>query len=222
MPQSNVLLVQTATSNTASVLAAFRRAGTTLQRSQDPHAIQHAPFVVLPGVGAFGAAVHTLQQAGLIEPLRQRILQGRPTFAICLGLQLLCARSQESPDAQGLGVIPGQVTRFQGVPRIPQFGWSQVTPSSPQSFFTPGYAYFANAYCLRQSPDGWDVATSQYGGDYVAAIAKDAVVACQFHPELSGEWGHQLICRWLSMQPTLNAPKGTNDTKTPPRPTGGA
>lgn len=194
-------IVQTATANLASVLAGLRRAGAAPTFLEDPADVLAFPKVVLPGVGAFGAAMGQLRKAGLVDPLRERIQRGLPTLGICLGLQLLCDASEESPGVEGLGLISATVKRFQGDLRVPQFGWSQVSPGSEASFFREGYAYFANSYRIDVAPAidaGWEVATAEYGGPYVAALRKGDVVACQCHPELSGTWGHDLLTRWCN------------------------
>lgn len=191
-------VVHTGTANLASVFAALRRAGVTPQDTLDAVVIEHAPRLVLPGVGAFGAAMQNLHEADLIEPLRRRLRAGRATFAICLGMQILCASSEETPGIEGLGLFDLPVTRFRNTPRIPQFGWAPVEVSpTTQGILCDGYAYFAHSYRLIEQPQGWRCALSEYGGPFVAALEKDGIVACQFHPELSGGWGHELICRWL-------------------------
>ncbi len=193
----DVAVVQTGTANTASVLASFRRLGATPTVTADPDDVRTAHRVVLPGVGAFAAAMEQLQGLDLIEPLRERITDGRPTLAICLGLQLLLEGSQESPDIGGLGVIPGKATRFPDDVLVPQLGWNKIAVSSGSKVLADGYAYFANSYRLQSAPDGWACATSEHGGSFVAALERNALLACQFHPELSGRWGHDLLARWL-------------------------
>lgn len=203
----DVWIATTGTANLASVKAALYRAGTEPHLATTPEQVQQAKWLILPGVGAFGAAIQCLQEAHLFQALQDRILAGRPTLAICLGLQLFASASEESPGFTGLSIVPGTVTRFpEQSPtstgsfqrlRVPQFGWSQVHAPKHNTVFSTGYAYYANSYCLRDIPEGWDIALSEYGGSYVAAMCKGAVMACQFHPELSGAWGHSLILSWL-------------------------
>lgn len=199
MKQLRVGIVQTGTANIASVLAALRRAQVEAYLLNTAEELQKADRVVLPGVGAFGAAMESLTAAELTETLTKRIREERPTLAICLGLQLLCSQSEESPDATGLDLLDATVQRFSPSLRVPQFGWSAVQSPNPDSFFEPGFAYFANSYCLPSAPSDWDVAYAEYGASYVASMRKGGVVACQFHPELSGIWGHRLIQRWLAL-----------------------
>ena len=160
--------------------------------------IRDAAFLVLPGVGAFGAAIDHVDQRGLREALVDRIEEGRPTLAICLGMQLLAEKSDESPAATGLGVVSERATRLPQDLTVPQLGWNRVVPDPRSRFLEPGWAYFANSYKLASIPDGWIGATTDYGGDFVSSIERGDVLACQFHPELSGPWGADLLDRWIN------------------------
>jgi len=193
-----VAVVRTGIANTASVIAAFERLGAHPFLTVDPLDVQRADHVVVPGVGAFGAAMTALRDSGLVESITQRLRAGRPTFAICLGLQVLCERSEESPGVEGLGLIPASVGKFPDSVRVPQLGWNRVDPAPGCALLQPGWAYFANSFRLAEVPDGWHGALSEYGGSFVAALERGNVLACQFHPELSGRWGLELIGRWLA------------------------
>jgi glutamine amidotransferase len=197
---TGVVIVRTGTANLASVVAALRRLGADPQLTAEPGEVENAAAVVLPGVGSFGAAMQSLQADGMAAALRARIEAGRPTLCVCLGLQLLCAESEESPGVRGLGVIATRVRRFERTLRVPQFGWNHVQAQAGGTMVRSGYAYFANSYCLREPPDGWQAATAEYGGPFVAALEHGAVLACQFHPELSGAWGAELLGRWLTLR----------------------
>lgn len=197
MNSCEVLIIQTGVANTASVLASIRRIGAIGRLTEDPGEVKKGKRVVLPGVGTFGAAMEKLQQTGLQEVLQERIARGLPTLAVCLGLQLLCSQSEENPGIKGLGIIPHPVCRFASSVRVPQFGWNLVTPEPESEFLEKGFAYFANSYCLQEAPKGWQVAFTEYGGSFVSALERGSVLACQFHPELSGEWGLGLLRRWL-------------------------
>lgn len=197
MSTPSVGIVQTGVANTASVRAAIRRAGIEPTFVDDPTDVDTFDRVILPGVGAFAAGMERLGEDGLIEPLRQRIDEGRPTMLVCLGMQLLCASSEESPGVDGLGVIDARVTSFPGKVSTPQFGWNTVKPEGDPGFLREGYAYFANSYRLARPPDGWSYALTDHGGPFVSALERGAVLAVQFHPELSGSYGQTLIERWL-------------------------
>lgn len=197
---AEVLIVPTGTANLASVAAAFRRLGAGVRTAERGREILQASHVVLPGVGAFGAAMARLMGQGFAEALRRRIAEGRPTLAVCVGHQLLFAASEESPGVAGLGVLPGTVGRFPSSVRTPQFGWNRVEPDPNCLLVEPGWAYFANSYRAVEAP-GWSCAWSEHGGRYLAAIEKGRVLGCQFHPELSSGWGARLLARFLALEP---------------------
>lgn len=192
-----VVVVPTGTANLASVLVGLRRAGARPRVSCDPREVAEAGRVVLPGVGTLAAAADQIGRSGLEQPLAERVRLGRPLLAICLGLQLLCEHSDESPGFAGLGVVPGRVTRFPAGVRVPQLGWNRIEPGPGCDLLEPGYVYFANSYRLERVPAGWVAATADYGGPFVAALERGPVLACQFHPELSGNFGLGLLRRWL-------------------------
>lgn len=194
---SRLVIIPTGTANTASVLAAFARLGAVVDDAAGPEEVTGADGVVLPGVGAFGAAMARVDALGLRSALRSRIDQELPTLAVCVGMQLLCRESEESPGASGLGAIDVTVTRFRGEEKVPQLGWNQVEPGPGSKFVEAGWAYFANSYRLEAVPEGWVEAGTDYSGRFVSALERGGVLATQFHPELSGEWGARLLDRWL-------------------------
>lgn len=191
-----VIVVKTGTANLASVAAALRRIGAEPVVSDDRRLVASAKRLVLPGVGTLGASMARLEAADLVEPLRERVLSGRPTIAFCVGLQLLCEGSDESPGVTALGLVGRHVFRFPDEVAVPQFGWNRIVPDPGASILEEGYVYFANSYRVVEKPDGWISAMSEYGGPFVAAFEKDAVLACQFHPELSSTFGLTLLKRW--------------------------
>jgi glutamine amidotransferase len=192
----DVIVVPTGTANLASVRAALDRLGARARLAEDAAMIEKATHVVLPGVGSFGAAMAGLREAGFDGALGARVQSGRATLAMCVGLQVLFEASDESPDAAGLAVFLGRVERFPDEVRMPQFGWNRVEPEPGCRLLEPGYAYFANSYRVLEAP-GCAIATAEHGGRFVAALEQGRVLACQFHPELSGAYGHELIARWL-------------------------
>jgi imidazole glycerol phosphate synthase glutamine amidotransferase subunit len=196
---SAVVVVRTGAANLASVAAALRRAGREARISASADDIAHGERLVLPGVGAFGEVAGRLDALGLRAALVERIASGRPTLAICLGLQLLAEASDESPGARGLGVIEATVTALPEGVRRPQLGWNRVAAGPGCRLLTDGTAYFANSFKLDAVPDGWRGATADHGGPFVAALERGAVLACQFHPELSGAWGQAIVERWLEV-----------------------
>ncbi len=195
---TEIVVCRTGTANLASVFAGLRRAGGAPRMAESADDVLQAGHVMLPGVGAFGASMMALRDGGLDEPLRERIEAGRPTLAICVGLQLLCRDSEETPGATGLDILPLTATRFPNTVRVPQLGWNRIDAEPGCRLLQSGYVYFANSYRVTGVPDGWLGATADHGGPFVAALERGAVVACQFHPELSGQFGHELLKRWIA------------------------
>lgn len=193
----SLIVVPTGTANIASVLAGLRRLGETPVLGSDPGLIDSANRVVLPGVGSFGAAGAELDRRGVRDVIRERVVEGRPTLAVCVGMQLLAESSDESDGAEGLRVIDRRVRRFPDRVRVPQLGWNQVEAGAGCRFVTDGWAYFANSFRIDSVPEGWAAATTDHGGVFVSALERGDVLACQFHPELSGQWGTNLLSRWL-------------------------
>lgn len=199
MSRLETVVIRTGTANLASVLAALGRLGVAARASNDPTDVTTAGRVVLPGVGAFGSAMDRLEADNLVDPLRRRVRSGMPTLGICLGMQLLFDGSDESPGRPGLGVVPGKLQRFSGGVRIPQMGWNRIAADQGCDVLQSGFVYFANSYHAVGTPVDWLAARADHGGAFLAAIERGPVVACQFHPELSGSFGLALMRRWVSM-----------------------
>ena len=192
-----VLVVRTGTANLASVVAGLERADTRPRITSDAREVERASHVVLPGVGAFAAAMEELARQGLVDVLRARIEADRPTLCVCLGLQLLAEESEESPGVRGLGAFPIRARRFPSTVRVPQLGWNGIEPEPGCRFLGAGHAYFANSYHLDERPAEWRAAWAEHGVRFVAALERGSVLACQFHPELSGAFGRELLGSWL-------------------------
>ncbi len=192
-----VALLNTGVANIASVRAALLRLDVAVRFVEDASSVVDADALVFPGVGAFGAGMERLRQDGLARALQTRFAAGAPTLAICLGLQLLFEASEESPGVDGLGIVDGTIRRFPRDVRTPQFGWNSVEAAPESRYLTDGHAYFANSYACVEPPDGWAASTSTHGVPFVAAMEKGRLLACQFHPEISGPWGQEILRRWL-------------------------
>jgi imidazole glycerol-phosphate synthase subunit HisH len=192
-----VTIVPTGTANTASVIAALTRLGAVVEEAASAGDVETSPGVVLPGVGAFGSAMNRIDSLGLAAAIRERIDLDRPTLAVCVGMQLLSGDSEESPGATGLKVLEQTVGRFGDGVTVPQMGWNRVEPGPGSRFVESGWAYFANSYRIDRLPEGWVGSSTDHGGEFVSALEKGDVLGCQFHPELSGEWGARLLDRWL-------------------------
>ncbi len=162
--------------------------------------LQGVERVILPGVGAFGEAVRRLQAAGLFLPLRTWLQQGRSFLGICLGLQLLLERSEESPGVAGFGLLAGGCYRFVA-PRVPQIGWNQVEFRRACPLFAglgcTEYFYFVHSYWARPVDERQVVGWSEYGLRYASAVGSGRVWAVQFHPEKSSHAGLTVLRNWV-------------------------
>lgn len=181
--------------NLHSAHKALERVGADARLTADPGLIADADALVLPGVGAFGACMTALETCGLVEPARRAVEEGRPFLGICVGMQLLAEGSEESPGVAGLGIMPVEVVRIPGPVKLPQMQWNEVQVRVPHPLFDgvgdPPWMYFVHSFALLDGPE--TIATCEYGGPVVAAVARDKVVAVQFHPEKSGEAGLRLL-----------------------------
>ena len=184
----NVTIIDTGIANSASVSAAFERLGFAVILTQDVELIRNSLLVVLPGVGSFGTGMRALRSQGLDRVVIERVEQNRALLGICLGLQLLCVSSEESPGIEGLGIINEDVTRFPTSVRTPQHGWNRVGDN---------YAYFSNSYRIESIPHEWSGQLTEHGGPFVAYLRRGTTLACQFHPELSGAWGAAVLQKWI-------------------------
>ncbi len=193
-----VYVLDTGAANLASMECALRRAGARTAVGLDPTRAKDAFALVLPGVGAFGPAAQQLQSAGLDVVLQRRIDEGAPTLAVCLGMQLLSRASAESKGASGIRVFDIRAERFSAGVRTPHLGWSPIEADSTCTLLRSGWAAFAHSYRLAEAPVGWQVAWCERGERFVAALERGSVLACQFHPELSGAFGARLLGDWLA------------------------
>ena len=195
-------LIDTGCANLPSVQSALRRIGLQPGIAKSRADVLDAPVAILPGVGSFGAAAERLRAQDLEGAIVERIAQDRPTLAICVGLQLLAAASEESPDVEGTGILPAKVGRFPSAARVPHMGWNRVQGS----WLEEGYAYFANSFRIGNEAEkdleeeGWEIAWTNHGEPFVAALKRGNILACQFHPELSGRWGDALLREWAARE----------------------
>ncbi|MFH2091019.1 MAG: imidazole glycerol phosphate synthase subunit HisH [Pseudomonadota bacterium] len=188
--------------NVRSVYNALDFIGQEVLITADPGKIADASRIVLPGVGAFGKAMDHLNTAGLVEILNREVLENKkPFLGICLGMQLLASDSSEHGFTNGLGLIPGQVRMFDRPDsdlKLPHMGWNDIMPQKPHPVFDglkPGQFcfYFVHSYHFKPQDSGDVLATCDYGGEFCAVLARDNIIATQFHPEKSQDNGIQLL-----------------------------
>src|SRR2546425_87493 len=205
---SDVVILDSGVANLASIAGAFRRLNASVVVTADPAIAGDATRLVLPGVGAFGAGMGALRSHDLHTVIRDRASRGTPILGICLGMQMLCEASEEAPGVAGLGVVAGTCRRLPSHVRIPHLGWNTVTPEPEARLLTPGVAAFANSYALCEGPTGWTTAGTTHGVPFIAALEREPTLACQFHPELSGGYGAELLERWLTGRTARPSPAG--------------
>ena len=193
----HVAIVDSGVANLAAVESALTALGVEYSITEDPKAVLEASHAVLPGVGRFSAGLETLCRHGLDEAVREVHERGTPLLAVCLGMQMLGAGSDESPDTPGLGIVSGRFQRLPDSVRVPHLGWNQVS-ADEGSGLPSGTAAFANSFYLPEAPSGWDAAWTTHGTTFVSMLARGRTLACQFHPELSGPFGMGLTRDWLS------------------------
>ncbi len=197
MTDSHVAIIDSGVANLAAVESALTALAVEYSITGDPKAVLEASHAVLPGVGRFSAGLETLCRHGLDEAVREVHERGTPLLAVCLGMQMLGAGSDESPDTPGLGIVSGRFQRLPDSVRVPHLGWNQVS-ADEGSGLPSGTAAFANSFYLPEAPSGWDAAWTTHGTTFVSMLARGRTLACQFHPELSGPFGMGLIRDWLS------------------------
>ena len=201
---SRIGLIDYGMGNLHSVQRAFERLGAEVVPVQSEAAIEGCTALVLPGVGAFDPAMERLRTAELVEPLRRSCAEGRPLLGICLGLQLLFEGSDEG-QASGLGLVAGRVRALPPWPGqpIPHMGWAPLLEGNPSPLLPegspPNWVYFVHSYGAVPSDPSCATALVQWGDIAVtAALWRDNIAACQFHPEKSGRTGEAMLGRWLA------------------------
>jgi imidazole glycerol-phosphate synthase subunit HisH len=202
MPEAlSVAVIDYDAGNTLSVTRALEKVGARVDLTPDPERAARADAVVLPGVGAFGDCVRKLEERGMDRACREAIEGGKPFLGVCVGLQVLFEGSEESPGVEGLGVLPGEVVRFEvGDLKVPHMGWNQldVARAHPVLEELDGEAfYFVHSYYPDPEvrSDVWG--TAEYGTRFCAAAGRENLVAVQFHPEKSSRAGLKLYENFL-------------------------
>jgi glutamine amidotransferase len=195
----SIVLVDAGGTNIGSVRYALQRLGVDAALTADAATIRAADKVILPGVGAAGPGMARLRELGLIELMRSLI---QPVLGVCLGMQLLCAHSEEG-DTECLGLIPASVQRFKDAPglRVPHMGWNRLVAQRPHPLLAglgdDEQAYFVHSYAVP--PGDYSLATTDYAGAFSAVIARDNFHGMQFHPERSAAVGAKLLQNFLKL-----------------------
>ncbi len=191
--------------NLRSVQKGFERVGHEARVSSDPAEVAGAAKLVLPGVGAFGDAMHELRRRDLIGPIRDYINGGKPFLGICLGLQLLFEVSYEGGHHEGLGILGGEVVRF-NLPssyKVPHMGWNQLSmrrrPPILADLSDGTNVYFVHSYYVVPSDPDMIATETDYGGPFCSMVWRDNLFASQFHPEKSQKDGLSILRRFAEL-----------------------
>ncbi|MDD5019024.1 MAG: imidazole glycerol phosphate synthase subunit HisH [Candidatus Omnitrophica bacterium] len=160
--------------------------------------------LILPGVGAFGDAMKELRQRGFVGPVKEYIAAGRPFLGICLGMQLLFEKSQESAGVEGLGVIAGTVRKFSGRLKIPHMGWNKIVRTSVRSRIFRSlkkdfYAYFCHSFFVAPTDKKVVIGETRYGIKFASMVEEGNVYGMQFHPEKSQDVGWTLLRNFIEI-----------------------
>lgn len=195
-----VAIIDYGVGNLFSLLSSFKAIGADAVVTSDPEVIKKAERLVLPGVGAFEDAAKKLRSSGLDKLIIEQTNSGKPLLGICLGMQLLFDESHEYGIHQGLGLISGKVVAMKGVLpenlKIPHIGWNALKFTKPSPIFKNisegDCVYFVHSFYADNCDDAL-IASAEYGIDITAAVQKDNIFGCQFHPEKSGKVGLNIL-----------------------------
>lgn len=194
-----IALIDYDAGNLKSVEKALQLIGEDVTATRDPDEILRADKVILPGVGCFGDAMENLHHFGLVPVIHEVVSRKIPFLGICLGLQLLFERSEESPGVEGLGILKGEILRIpsgDGL-KIPHMGWNNLSFPHKGRLFRGidehSFVYFVHSYYLKARDEKIVTAATEYGTCIHASVEKENVFACQFHPEKSSHVGLQIL-----------------------------
>ena len=192
--------------NIRSVEKAMKYLGQDVCITRDRDTLLQADKVILPGVGSFGDAMNHLQEYGLVAVIHELTELEKPFLGICLGLQLLFERSEESPGVEGLGILKGEILKIpetEGL-KIPHMGWNSLHIQNSGRLFKDipenTYVYFVHSYYLQAEEKEIVKATTQYSTCIHASVEKGNVFACQFHPEKSSRWGLKILENFAALE----------------------
>ena len=189
-----IAIVDYKAGNLTSVKKAFDHLGAQTTVTDDPEIVSAANKIVLPGVGHF-AATRALDDSGMRETILERIEQRVPFLGICVGMQWMLASSEEAPDVNGLGIWPGECSRFPSGVKSPHVGWNSLKIQNGSRLLTgvadDAFVYFTHSYRVPLLSS--TVAACEYGGGFSAAVEHGNVFGVQFHPEKSGSAGLRIL-----------------------------
>ncbi|CAN5715765.1 imidazole glycerol phosphate synthase subunit HisH [soil metagenome] len=208
MPETSlqIAVIDYDAGNTLSVTRALEKVGARVDLTSDPERVRDADAVVLPGVGAFGDCMKKLKERGMDVACREAFRSGKPFLGVCVALQVIFEDSEESPGAEGLGLLPGSVRRFEaGELKVPHMGWNELrlVRDHPVLDGLDGEAfYFVHSYYPEPAESTDLMGETEYGVRFCAAAGRENLVAVQFHPEKSSRAGLRLYENFLAWSRT--------------------
>ncbi len=198
-----IVIINYGAGNLRSVVNAIHKLGYRPKVTSSPEDVLRARAVILPGVGAAGDTMASLKALALADPIRQVIAAGKPFLGICIGLQILFASTEEGGRQECLGIIPGVVRRLPQGLKVPHMGWNQVHQMIAHPIFSgiPDGAnfYFVHSYYAEPQDRSLVAGETEYGIQICSVVARDNLVATQFHPEKSGELGLKIYDNFIKM-----------------------
>ncbi len=204
MTNKRVVVLDYGAGNLRSVARAVEHVGFQPDVASDARALDDADAVVMPGVGAAADTMRHLEEGGFVEPLRAYIQAQRPFLGVCMGLQALLTTREEGGSHACLDIVPGEVRRIERTngQKVPHMGWNEVTQVREHAIFNDipdgSYFYFVHSYYPDPEDESLIVGRTTYGVEFASVIARDGLVATQFHPEKSGKVGLQLYRNFLT------------------------
>ena len=197
-----LVIVDYGAGNLHSVTRAVVQAGVRPLVTSSSRYVNEAEALIVPGVGAAADTMMNLRRHHLVEPIREYIASGRPFLGVCMGQQALFDVSEEGGEHECLGVLPGRVVRFtQNALKVPHMGWNRVRQVRAHPIFEGipdgSYFYFVHSYYPRPTDSGAVIGETEYGVTFPSVVARDNVVATQFHPEKSGEMGLRMYSNFV-------------------------
>ena len=200
-----IVVIDYGAGNLRSVARAVMHVGGDPTVTADPHEVADADALIVPGVGAAADTMRNLSEHGMVEPVRDYIASGRPFFGVCMGQQALLSVSEEGGEHECLGVIPGRVKKLPGGQKVPHMGWNTVRQRTSHPIFEgiadESYFYFLHSYYPQPEDESSVIGETEYGVTFASVLARDNIVATQFHPEKSGATGLRMYGNFLSWSP---------------------
>ena len=201
-----IAIVDYGRGNLGSVRKALAALAPEVVVTDEARTVARAQALVVPGDGAFADAMGSLERLGLVDPIRAHIAAGRPYLGICLGYQLLFTESEEFGHAKGLDILPGVVRRFPPGLKVPHMGWNRLWHDGTLPLLAGipagAYFYFVHSYYPKPTDPDVVIGETDYGVNFASVIARDNIVATQFHPEKSGEVGLRMYANFLKTAAT--------------------